>query len=187
MYTGAQGNTYTFMDIFPLFSVITQRELLPAAHSSPRSAAPSASAGDEGAAEKEERGRDRAPAQMHTHSLRRNGTLHHPRAANPDPSCLLTPPNTPLYPEDGGAGPGPAASTNGCSGRTVAECKKTNGLISNGLEGRLKDTHDSDEIQITCKKLHGIQRQYLMNLQNSRSSFLYIVRKIRRLKNKPFD
>uniref|UniRef100_A0A3B3HC98 Ras association and DIL domains n=1 Tax=Oryzias latipes TaxID=8090 RepID=A0A3B3HC98_ORYLA len=114
-----------------------QRELLPAAHSSPRSAAPAASAGDEGAAEKEERGRDRAPAQMHTHSLRRNGTLHHPRAANPDPSCLLTPPNTPLYPEGGGAGPGPAASTNGCSGRTVAECKKTNGLISNGLEVEL--------------------------------------------------
>uniref|UniRef100_A0A3B3CR21 Ras association and DIL domains n=1 Tax=Oryzias melastigma TaxID=30732 RepID=A0A3B3CR21_ORYME len=110
-----------------------QRELLPPSHSSPRSAA--APGGDEVAAEKEERGRDRAPAQTHTHSLRRNGTGHHPRAANPDPSCLLTPPNTPLYPEGGGGGPGPAASTNGCSGRTVAECKKTNGLISNGLEG----------------------------------------------------
>ncbi|KAM4584469.1 ras-associating and dilute domain-containing protein isoform 2-T2 [Odontesthes bonariensis] len=101
-----------------------QRESLPPAHSSPRSGA----GGDEMKAE--ERGRDRATG--HTQSLRRNGTAHHPRAANPDPSCLLTPPNTPLYPEGGGG-----VQTNGCSGRTVAECKKTNGLISNGLEVEL--------------------------------------------------
>ncbi|KAK6301171.1 hypothetical protein J4Q44_G00292690 [Coregonus suidteri] len=36
-------------------------------------------------------------------SVRRNGTAPHPRATNQDPSCLLTPPNTPLYPEGGGA------------------------------------------------------------------------------------
>ncbi|XP_042254358.1 ras-associating and dilute domain-containing protein [Thunnus maccoyii] len=112
-----------------------QRELLPPAHSSPRSGGP----GDEMTAETgEERGRDRPSGQSHTHSLRRNGTIHHPRTANPDPSCLLTPPNTPLYPE-GGGGPGqiigPNTQTNGCAGRTVAECKKTNGLITNGLEG----------------------------------------------------
>ncbi|XP_047435250.1 ras-associating and dilute domain-containing protein isoform X2 [Mugil cephalus] len=112
-----------------------QRELLPPAHSSPRSGGP----GDEGTAETgEDRGRDRAPGQSHTHSLRRNGTVHHPRPANPDPSCLLTPPNTPLYPE-GGGGPGSiigtSLQTNGCSSRTVAESKKTNGLITNGLEG----------------------------------------------------
>ncbi|XP_070830232.1 ras-associating and dilute domain-containing protein isoform X1 [Chaetodon trifascialis] len=114
-----------------------QRELLPPAHSSPRSGGP----GDEVTAETgEERGRDRPPGQSHTHSLRRNGAIHHPRAANPDPSCLLTPPNTPLYPEGGGGGGGgpivgPNTQTNGCTGRTVAECKKTNGLIANGLEG----------------------------------------------------
>uniref|UniRef100_A0A1A7Y248 Ras-associating and dilute domain-containing protein n=4 Tax=Iconisemion striatum TaxID=60296 RepID=A0A1A7Y248_9TELE len=109
-----------------------QREMLPPAHSSPRSGG----TGDEGTAE--DRGRDRPLGQSQTHSLRRNGTIHHPRTANPDPSCLLTPPNTPLYPE-GGGGPGPVISTslqiNGCSSRTVAECKKANGLIANGLEG----------------------------------------------------
>ncbi|XP_029950270.1 ras-associating and dilute domain-containing protein isoform X3 [Salarias fasciatus] len=116
-----------------------QRELLPPAHSSPRSGGP----GDEVIAEMgEERGRDRPSGQSHTHSLRRNGTIHHPRPANPDPSCLLTPPNTPLYPEGGGGGgPGPAIGTiiqsNGCTSRTVAECKKANGLITNGLEVEL--------------------------------------------------
>uniref|UniRef100_A0A3Q3A4F0 Ras association and DIL domains n=1 Tax=Kryptolebias marmoratus TaxID=37003 RepID=A0A3Q3A4F0_KRYMA len=111
-----------------------QRELLPPAHSSPRSGG----TGDEGTAE--DRGRDRPLGQSQTHSLRRNGTIHHPRTANPDPSCLLTPPNTPLYPE-GGGGPGQVIGTsvqiNGCSGRTVAESKKTNGLIINGLEVEL--------------------------------------------------
>uniref|UniRef100_A0A3B3UPU6 Ras-associating and dilute domain-containing protein n=1 Tax=Poecilia latipinna TaxID=48699 RepID=A0A3B3UPU6_9TELE len=110
-----------------------QRELLPPAHSSPRSGG---GAGDEMAAE--ERGRDRPPGQTQTHSLRRNGTIHHSRAANPDPSCLLTPPNTPLYPE-GGCVVEPilctSIQTNGCSARTLAECKKTNGLLTNGLEG----------------------------------------------------
>ncbi|TNN30032.1 Ras-associating and dilute domain-containing protein [Liparis tanakae] len=114
-----------------------QRELLPPANSSPRSAAP----GDEAAAEPgEERARERPPGPPHTHSLRRNGTVHHPRTANPEPPCLLTPPHTPLYPDGGGGGGhggGPNAQTNGCSSRTAAECKKTNGLISNGLEGRL--------------------------------------------------
>ncbi|XP_026214823.1 ras-associating and dilute domain-containing protein isoform X2 [Anabas testudineus] len=114
-----------------------QRELLPPAHSSPRSGGPR----DEVTAETgEERGRDRPTGQSHTHSLRRNGTMH-PRTANPDPSCLLTPPNTPLYPEGGGGvlGPitGPNAQTNGCTSRTAPECKKTNGLITNGLEVEL--------------------------------------------------
>ncbi|XP_026158459.1 ras-associating and dilute domain-containing protein isoform X2 [Mastacembelus armatus] len=117
-----------------------QRELLPPAHSSPRSGGP----GDEVTAETgEERGRDRPTGQSHTHSLRRNGTVHHPRTANSD-SCHLTPPNTPLYPEGGGGGGGgpgsiigPNTQTNGCTSRTVAECKKTNGLIANGLEVEL--------------------------------------------------
>lgn len=120
---------------------VTQRELLAPVHSSPRCGGP----GDEAEAG-EERGRDRPAGQQHTHSLRRNGNIHHPRATNPDPSCLLTPPNTPLYPEGGGGdgglglGPGPiigpSSQTNGCIGRTVADCKKANGLITNGLEGR---------------------------------------------------
>ncbi|KAL6110964.1 radil [Pungitius sinensis] len=111
----------------------TPRELLPPAHSSPRSAG----AGDEAPAETgEERGRDRPPGHSHTHSLRRSGTVHHSRTANPDPSCLLTPPNTPLYPDGGGVNiTGPIAHTNGYTIRTAAESKKSNGLLSNGLEG----------------------------------------------------
>ncbi|XP_074539643.1 ras-associating and dilute domain-containing protein isoform X4 [Halichoeres trimaculatus] len=113
-----------------------QREMLPPANSSPRSGAPV----DEVTIDTgEERGRDRPPGQSHTHSLRRNGTVHHPRTANPDPSCLLTPPNTPLYPEGGGGGTGqiigPNTQINGCARGTLAECKKANGLITNGLEG----------------------------------------------------
>ncbi|KAM9857492.1 ras-associating and dilute domain-containing protein [Aulostomus maculatus] len=113
-----------------------QRELLPPSHNSPRTGVP----GDEVNTEiGEEKGRERISGQTHTHSLRRNGTIHHPRTANPDLSCLLTPPNTPLYPEGGGGGGGPVigpnTQTNGCPSRTVAECKKTNGLIANGLEG----------------------------------------------------
>ncbi|KAK2918734.1 ras-associating and dilute domain-containing protein isoform X2 [Channa argus] len=114
-----------------------QRELLPPTHNSPRTGGP----GDEVTTESlEERGQDRPSGPSHTHSLRRNGAIHHSRTANPDPSCLLTPPNTPLYPEGGGGGGGPGSippstKSNGCSSRTVAECKKTNGLITNGLEG----------------------------------------------------
>ncbi|CAL8330935.1 unnamed protein product [Lota lota] len=110
------------------------RELLPPSHSSPRSGAPP---GDTGPPEPgEERARDRPPGQSHS-SLRRNGTAHHPRPANADLSCLLTPPNTPLYPDGGGPGPvlGHAPQSNGCISRTVAESKKINGLITNGLEG----------------------------------------------------
>ncbi|XP_058496280.1 ras-associating and dilute domain-containing protein isoform X2 [Solea solea] len=121
-----------------------QREQLPTAHSSPRSAGP----GDEAMAETaEDRGRDRPSGQTHTHSLRRNGTIHHIRMANPDPSCLLTPPNTPLYPDGVGVGGGgggvhgpiicPNTQTNGCTSRTATESKKTNGLIANGLEVEL--------------------------------------------------
>ncbi|CAL8330843.1 unnamed protein product [Merluccius merluccius] len=111
-----------------------QRELPAPSHSSPRSGAPP---GDEGLPEPvEERTRDRPPGQSHS-SLRRNGTVHHPRPANADLSCLLTPPNTPLYPDGGGPGPmlGHAPQTNGCLSRTVAESKKINGLITNSLEG----------------------------------------------------
>ena len=128
--------------LFASHTMLIQRELLPPAHSSPRSCGP----GDEVTAETgEERGRERPSGQSHTHSLRRNGTIHHPRNGNPDPSCLLTPPNTPMYPDGGGSvggGGGPGliigsnALTNGCVSRAVAECKKTNGLITNGLEGR---------------------------------------------------
>ncbi|KAK1886901.1 Ras-associating and dilute domain containing protein [Dissostichus eleginoides] len=84
-----------------------QRELLPPAHSSPRSGGP----GEEVTGEPgEDRARERPPGQSHTHSLRRNGTIHHARTANPDPSCLLTPTNTPLYPDEGGGGEGEGSS-----------------------------------------------------------------------------
>uniref|UniRef100_A0A674NRN6 Ras-associating and dilute domain-containing protein n=1 Tax=Takifugu rubripes TaxID=31033 RepID=A0A674NRN6_TAKRU len=116
-----------------------QRELLAPNHNSPRSGGP----GDDVTAETaEDRGRDRPPGQSHTHSLRRNGNIHHPRPGNPDPSCLLTPPNTPLYPDGGGGGGGGAGpiiglsiQSNGCISRTGTESKKANGLITNGLEG----------------------------------------------------
>lgn len=135
---------------------MSQRELLPPTHSSPRSAGP----GDEGTAEMaEERGRDRPSGQAHTHSLRRNGTTHHPRTGNPDPSCLLTPPNTPLYPDGGGGGGGsivgPNTQPNGCISRTVAECKKTNGIITNGLEGRLNQMHQVDTISAAHEQISG--------------------------------
>ncbi|CAL8285956.1 unnamed protein product [Arctogadus glacialis] len=113
-----------------------QRELLPPSHSSPRSGPPP---GDTGPPEPaEERARDRPPGQSHS-SLRRNGNAHHPRPANADLSCLLTPPNTPLYPDGGGPGPvlGHAPQSNGCMSRTMAESKKSNGLITNGLEVEL--------------------------------------------------
>ncbi|CAB1344103.1 unnamed protein product, partial [Coregonus sp. 'balchen'] len=72
-----------------------QREC-PLSHNTPRSGG--GEAGETG----EEWVTDRPPGQSHS-SVRRNGTAHHPRATNQDPSCLLTPPNTPLYPEGGGA------------------------------------------------------------------------------------
>lgn len=129
--------------LFPehFFPCAMQQELLAPNHNSPRSGGP----GDDVTAETaEDRGRDRPPGQSHTHSLRRNGNIHHPRPGNPDPSCLLTPPNTPLYPDGGGGGgggPGPiiglSIQSNGCISRTGTESKKANGLITNGLEGKM--------------------------------------------------
>ncbi|XP_053708939.1 ras-associating and dilute domain-containing protein isoform X10 [Synchiropus splendidus] len=79
-------------------------------HGSPGSGA---SCGDE-AELAEEKGRERGAG------LRRNGSLPHPRTAE-----LVCP--------EGGAG-GPTKTPNGC-GRSPADCKKTNGLMGNGLEG----------------------------------------------------
>uniref|UniRef100_A0A3B4B9H0 Ras-associating and dilute domain-containing protein n=1 Tax=Periophthalmus magnuspinnatus TaxID=409849 RepID=A0A3B4B9H0_9GOBI len=80
------------------------------------------------------RGKERRVSH-HTHSLRRNGTLHQPKAPNAELSCLLTPPHTPLYPEGGAPGPnkGHSLQPNGCPPRS--DCKRANGLIPNGLEG----------------------------------------------------
>ncbi|XP_072319090.1 ras-associating and dilute domain-containing protein isoform X2 [Eucyclogobius newberryi] len=105
-----------------------QRELAPA-HSSPRSGAQ----GHDGGVEPLEERR----VSHHCHSLRRNGTMHQPKAPNPELSCLLTPPHTPLYPEGGAPGPnkGHSLQPNGCPPRS--DCKKANGLIPNGLEVEL--------------------------------------------------
>ncbi|XP_072568654.1 ras-associating and dilute domain-containing protein isoform X2 [Paramormyrops kingsleyae] len=65
----------------------------------------------------------REKLQQMPHSLRRNGPQR-----TLDPSCLLTPPNTPLYPEH--------PQLNGCS-RTPPDIKKANGFIANGLEVEL--------------------------------------------------
>uniref|UniRef100_A0A3P8ZVM5 Rap GTPase interactor n=1 Tax=Esox lucius TaxID=8010 RepID=A0A3P8ZVM5_ESOLU len=78
----------------------------------------------------EERGRDGPLDQSHS-SMRRNGTAHHPWPPNQDPSCLLTPPNTPLYPEV-------TPQVNGNS-RAPTEGKKSNGIMANGLEGSVSE------------------------------------------------
>ncbi|KAJ8364011.1 hypothetical protein SKAU_G00128420 [Synaphobranchus kaupii] len=122
-----------------------QREQ-PQSHSSPRVAAPqgegeadgrvsvvsSLSAASRDAHGAEERLREKLQ-QAHAHnSLRRNGSLR-PAAQPLDSSCLLTPPNTPLYPD---AGPAEHHQLNGC-GRTPSDLKKINGFISNGMEGNM--------------------------------------------------
>lgn len=117
-------------DVVTLLSIWSQREMLPPAHTSPRSVPGDDVTADSG----EEKGRDRTSGQSHTHSLKRNGTVHHLRPTNTDLSCLLTQPNTPLYPEGGGGSA--LTQTNGCTGRTVTDCKKTNGFLANGLEGK---------------------------------------------------
>lgn len=134
------------------FPSLVQRELLISNHNSPRSGG---CPGDDVTAETvEDRGRDRPPGQSHTHSLRRNGNIHHPRPGNPDPSCLLTPPNTPLYPDGGGGGGGGhgaiiglSIQSNGCISRTGTESKKANGLITNGLEGKTTNIGGVDKIK----------------------------------------
>ncbi|XP_048870295.1 ras-associating and dilute domain-containing protein isoform X4 [Brienomyrus brachyistius] len=104
-----------------------QRE--PQSHCSPRPAGPRREGEADGKVSgvsapsgvSEERLREKLQ-QMH-HSLRRNGPQR-----TQDSSCLLTPPNTPLYPEH--------PQLNGCS-RTPPDIKKANGFIANGLEVEL--------------------------------------------------
>ncbi|KAJ8001359.1 hypothetical protein DPEC_G00168710 [Dallia pectoralis] len=76
----------------------------------------------------EERGRD-GPSDQSQSSMRRNGTAHHPWPTNQDTSCLLTPPNTPLYPEV-------TPQVNG-NNRPSTDGKKSTGIIGNGLEVEL--------------------------------------------------
>ncbi|KAK1802540.1 hypothetical protein P4O66_004195 [Electrophorus voltai] len=74
----------------------------------------------------EERPRERPPPGV--------GPRHASQPHAPDSSSLLTPPNTPLYPELlHPRAPGPA---NGCV-RSTPEHKRINGFIANGLEGPL--------------------------------------------------
>ncbi|KAG7491977.1 hypothetical protein MATL_G00009440 [Megalops atlanticus] len=122
-----------------------QREQ-PQCHSSPRGAPPhgegeadgrvsvvsNLSVGSRDAHGPEERLREKLQqTQLHS-SLRRNGSLR-PGMQPLDPSCLLTPPNTPLYPD---VGLPEHPQLNGCS-RTPPDIKKINGLIANGLEVEL--------------------------------------------------
>ncbi|XP_030636528.1 ras-associating and dilute domain-containing protein [Chanos chanos] len=79
---------------------------------------------------------DRPSDKQHLGNHHRNGTgTRHGNQSQPDSSCLLTPPNTPLYPDSV-----PQEHTvshtqpNGCS-RSTPEHKKINGFISNGIEG----------------------------------------------------
>ncbi|KAL7852990.1 hypothetical protein SRHO_G00187750 [Serrasalmus rhombeus] len=132
------------------------------AHSSPRPGAPQRGEGEgevrdcsgtlggrgEGAGA-EDRPLDRPPHGTHY----RNGTAirHSSQTHGPESSCLLTPPNTPLYPELAHSHTGtPSAvplypehthsrihtQANGCV-RSTPEHKKINGFISNGIEGPL--------------------------------------------------
>lgn len=50
---------------------------------------------------------------------------------------------------------GPNTQPNGCISRTVAECKKTNGIITNGLEGRLNQIHEVDTISAAHEQTSG--------------------------------
>lgn len=88
----------------------------------------------------EDRPPDRAPHGTHY----RNGTTSRlgSQSHGPESSCLLTPPNTPLYPDLAHSQAGgplypehPRAHTqvNGCV-RSTPEHKKINGFISNGIE-----------------------------------------------------
>lgn len=129
------------------------------AHSSPRPAAPQRgegvgevrdSAGTKGGrgegAGAEDRLADRPPHSAHY----RNGTsVRHPSQTHgPESSCLLTPPNTPLYPEISHAHAGSQSApplypenthqrshtqANGCVRSTPEH--KINGFISNDIEG----------------------------------------------------
>ncbi|XP_049325916.1 ras-associating and dilute domain-containing protein isoform X1 [Astyanax mexicanus] len=127
-------------------------------HCSPRPAAPQRGEGEgevrdcsgtlggrgEGAGA-EDRATDRAPHSAHY----RNGTASRlgSQSHGPESSCLLTPPNTPLYPDlahsQAGAPLYPEyahsrahTQANGCV-RSTPEHKKINGFISNGIEGPL--------------------------------------------------
>ncbi|XP_036418742.1 ras-associating and dilute domain-containing protein [Colossoma macropomum] len=132
------------------------------AHSSPRPGAPQRGEGEgevrdcsgtlggrgEGAGA-EDRPLDRPPHSTHY----RNGTAirHSSQSHGPESSCLLTPPNTPLYPELAHSHTGTQSAiplypehthsrihtqANGCV-RSTPEHKKINGFISNGIEGPL--------------------------------------------------
>ncbi|XP_017569520.1 ras-associating and dilute domain-containing protein isoform X3 [Pygocentrus nattereri] len=129
------------------------------AHSSPRPGAPQRGEGEgevrdcsgtlggrgEGAGA-EDRPLDRPPHSTHY----RNGTAmrHSSQTHGPESSCLLTPPNTPLYPELAHSHTGTQSAVplypehthsrihtqaNGCV-RSTPEHKKINGFISNGIE-----------------------------------------------------
>ncbi|KAB5523240.1 hypothetical protein PHYPO_G00150220 [Pangasianodon hypophthalmus] len=81
----------------------------------------------------EERPRERT----HTPHYRNGTSVRHA----PDPSCLLTPPNTPLYPDFTHTAYAKHSQqeripANGCT-RSTPEHKKINGYISNGTEGPL--------------------------------------------------
>nr|XP_015216000.1 PREDICTED: ras-associating and dilute domain-containing protein isoform X2 [Lepisosteus oculatus] len=71
-------------------------------------------------------------------SLRRNGSFR--ESMQPlDPSCLLTPPNTPLYPD---LGEPDKPQAKGCS-RTPLDLKKgVNGFIASGMEGNMSGVFD---------------------------------------------
>jgi len=103
----------------------------------------------------EERPRDKPPHSIHY----RNGTSvrYASQTQATDSSCILTPPNTPLYPEHtyihSNTQSNPAhypehasqehththshTKSNGCM-RSTPEHKKINGFISNGIEGKSK-------------------------------------------------
>ncbi|KAG2455973.1 RADIL protein, partial [Polypterus senegalus] len=71
-------------------------------------------------------------------SLGRNGSFRH--AMQPlDPSCLLTPPNTPLYTEFSQT---ESLPVNGNPRITHNSRKGVNGFIANGLEGNINDVFD---------------------------------------------
>lgn len=117
---------------------------------------PSASLGGRGEGSgAEDRPRDKPPHSIHYRNG--NGVRYGNQTQRTDSTCILTPPNTPLYPEHtyihSNTQPNPAhysehasqehththshTKSNGCM-RSTPEHKKINGFISNGFEGKSK-------------------------------------------------
>ncbi|MBN3306855.1 RADIL protein, partial [Amia calva] len=112
-----------------------QEKDLPVSHSSPRPAAPDHSSEIHC---QEDKLKEKLQQIQMQNSLRRNGSFR--QSMQPlDPSCLLTPPNTPLYPELSHSD----KLQKNSSSRPPLDLKKgLNGFIAKGMEGHMSGVFD---------------------------------------------